>query len=855
MHCIGIFPSLQKYWAFSRREEIMNTQSPPIIHSSNRTPSAWSRLEAGSRFVAGKIVRPLLFVTLFILIAGCSPKGGGDAVLVVDSNHDGGDDNPGDGICHTSLIVGQCTLRAAIEEANAAEGSNTIEFNLADHDLSIRPLTTLPAITGELTIDGETQPGFTDDPIVVVHGMDLTLPSNVLETAAGSNVTVRGLHVLGSSRRGIYAKGNITLQNVIASDHDEYGFFAYGETGVITAQIYDSEFSGNEGTGIGANNTDLFILRAVVSGNGHGGISVADGSLDLQNSTIEENNTPSAGGGISIVGSTQASLDTVDILNNNATDVGGGLRFQGATGATLRLEDCDVSGNASAQGGGVYTQSGSITLGPGNTLFDNRADSGGGGIYVNGGFLEVQGSDIGQDGHGNNPDADDNGSGDGGGIYNHGGDLLIFASHVHGNFGSGVYSLGGRVRMNVSDAMDNGWHGVEIVADIYETTFAATESLFRNNAMNGVFGENVEMTIVDSVFWENGAQGLRMEGGTVSFWRNTVRENRSNGMYLNLVTSADIKQSAIWGNSAPGAGGGLLITGDPSGVYAFENVTIHGNSAGPSGGGLELSAGTATLNNVTITENTARDGGGIHSTGTVEIRNSIIAENPGNNCSGAVTSLGYNIANSGSCPLYAVGDQINTAVTLGPLQDNGGPTFTRAITYPGDAFDAGDDATCAAVDQRDVPRPQAMHCDVGAFELEARGKTEATPTQTPVSILFDPVEFSSENVFQGGKTCSPKELTVKVHVSYALEIHSVLVYYRLVEKGGTESSPWTDGETMDPLGNGWYSRTLSGNAFPSIYKWKSEAWVDIQFIAYGENSQLIGRSDVYRKVTLWKCLT
>ncbi|MGB7538195.1 MAG: choice-of-anchor Q domain-containing protein, partial [Anaerolineales bacterium] len=558
-------------------------------------------------------------------------------------------------------------------------------------------------------------------------------------------------------------------------------------------------------------------------------------------------------------------LSMVDISNNSATDVGGGVFFQGVGASILRLEDCNVSGNESSQGGGVYTQSGSIMLGPGNTLFDNRADSGGGGVYINGGWMEVRGSDIGEVGHGNDPDADDNGFGAGGGIYNHGGDLLIFSSRVNGNAGSGVYSLGGNVQMTVSDAADNGWHGVEMSADGAAMSFEAHESLFRHNAMNGVYGENVDMLIVDSVFWENGAQGLRMEGGQLSFWRNTVRENRSNGMYLNLVSQADIKQTAIWGNTASGAGGGLLITGDPGGTYAFENVTIHGNS-GTTGGGLELQAGTANLNNVTVTQNTARggDGGGIHSAGMVNFGNSIIEDNPGGNCSGALTSLGYNIDDSTTCPLYTLGDQTNTAVTLGPLQHNGGPTFTRAITFPGAAFDAGNDATCAAVDQRDVPRPQAMHCDVGAFELEARGKSESatntptleitpTPTPTPASIVFDPVEFDTDKVFQGGKTCSPMSLTVKVRVTPADLVHSLALYFRVVGKDGTGASAWDGGLKMERLGNGWYQLALSGNDLPKITAGQAETWLDIQIVANDSNYLPIARSAVFRQVTLQRC--
>jgi hypothetical protein len=61
------------------------------------------------------------------------------------------------------------------------------------------------------------------------------------------------------------------------------------------------------------------------------------------------------------------------------------------------------------------------------------------------------------------------------------------------------------------------------------------------------------------------------------------------------------------------------------------------------------------------------------------------------------------------------------------LADNGGSTPTVAL-YPGSvAIDAGDDTLCAAPtgapnygaggeDQRGVARPQAAHCDVGAFE-------------------------------------------------------------------------------------------------------------------------------------------
>ena len=55
-----------------------------------------------------------------------------------------------------------------------------------------------------------------------------------------------------------------------------------------------------------------------------------------------------------------------------------------------------------------------------------------------------------------------------------------------------------------------------------------------------------------------------------------------------------------------------------------------------------------------------------------------MGENIVNN--GAATSHGYNLSNDdGGGVLTATGDQINTDPMLGPLQDNGGPTFTHAL--------------------------------------------------------------------------------------------------------------------------------------------------------------------------------
>jgi len=98
------------------------------------------------------------------------------ATFVVDSLLDdafSGDSNPGDGICDDSFpTTSECTLRAAIEEANALSGADRIEFSVAGE---IAPdsglLGALPPITDGLLIDASTAPGWAPlEPAVYLNG-------------------------------------------------------------------------------------------------------------------------------------------------------------------------------------------------------------------------------------------------------------------------------------------------------------------------------------------------------------------------------------------------------------------------------------------------------------------------------------------------------------------------------------------------------------------------------------------------------------------------------------------------------------------------------------------------------------
>ena len=104
---------------------------------------------------------------------------------------------------------------------------------------------------------------------------------------------------------------------------------------------------------------------------------------------------------------------------------------------------------------------------------------------------------------------------------------------------------------------------------------------------------------------------------------------------------------------------------------------------------------------------------------------------------GTVTSNGYNVSSDdGGGYLNGTGDQINTDPMLGALQDNGGPTFTRALLPGSPAINAGDPNFTPPpfFDQRGPGFDRVVNgrIDIGSFEVQS-SKPSPTPTATPRS--------------------------------------------------------------------------------------------------------------------------
>src|SRR5262249_20718425 len=146
-------------------------------------------------------------------------------------------------------------------------------------------------------------------------------------------------------------------------------------------------------------------------------------------------------------------------------------------------------------------------------------------------------------------------------------------------------------------------------------------------------------------------------------------------------------------NSAGTSGGGIYAEGP---LVEISNSTISGNSAGVSGGAIfNNTSGYVRMDNSTLNGNSAASGGGIYTVNGVDVSNTILNAGPfGENIlnnGGVFTSYGYNLSSDdGGGYLTGAGDQINTDPLLGPLQNNGGPTFTHALLLRSPAIDAGD---------------------------------------------------------------------------------------------------------------------------------------------------------------------
>lgn len=157
--------------------------------------------------------RKLSWILLLILCAGylCGPPVGVRAAITatftVNATGDAPDANPGDGICAISATLGgHCTLRAAVQEANARSGADTIVLSPQSYSLSIVGLDVdASAAVGDLDL--------TDPAGVAIQGNGAIISANfrVFQIHADATATLDHL-TIRTAPQAIFNQGALTLR-------------------------------------------------------------------------------------------------------------------------------------------------------------------------------------------------------------------------------------------------------------------------------------------------------------------------------------------------------------------------------------------------------------------------------------------------------------------------------------------------------------------------------------------------------------------------------------------------------------------------------------------------------------------
>jgi hypothetical protein len=335
------------------------------------------------------------------------------------------------------------------------------------------------------------------------------------------------------------------------------------------------------------------------------------------------------------------------------------------------------------------------------------------------------------------------------------------------------------------------------VFEILSGKMVAISGFTIRNGQGGTTGggvdnqNNVPLTISNCVISGNsaGLGGGIFNSGPLTVTTTTITGNLASSggaTYNDGSGNLTVNDSMFTDNTGNGSGGAIFNIG----TYLVSNTTISGNSS--SEGGAALNIGALTILNSTISNNMGNQGAAVYSSGsatltitnstvsgntaseyaagvfnlaTLQVSNSTFSNNSapfiagdivnlenlqiGNsifnkgesvrtiysNSQGVVMSLGYNLSSDdGGKILTSPGDQVLTDPLLGPLQNNGGPTFTHALLPGSPAINAGDPnfTPPPLFDQRGnrFDRVVSGRIDIGSFEVQEQG---STPTPTPTA--------------------------------------------------------------------------------------------------------------------------
>ena len=313
------------------------------------------------------------------------------ATYTVNSTGDGTDTSTADGKCDDGTVqdTENCTLRAAIQEANAGNGG-VIKFNITGTP-TIQPGSALPTIIKTVFIDGYSQAGAIAGTLLIeldgtnagddVDGLKLTGKDSYVRGLAVNRFNGNGVVLEGSGGQliegnligtdtggttdhgnggaGVYINGapGVVLRNNVISGNDSHGVSISG-SGATGTSIYDNFIGtnaagtadlGNTASGVHVSGArDTVILKNIISGNDSHGVSLTGSGT--RDTLVAENYIGTNSNGTSL-GNTGSGIHIGDNARDNL------------------VEDNTIANNG---GDGVTVISNSAT---GNTIWENSIHS------------------------------------------------------------------------------------------------------------------------------------------------------------------------------------------------------------------------------------------------------------------------------------------------------------------------------------------------------------------------------------------------------------------------------------------------------------------------------------------------
>jgi predicted outer membrane repeat protein len=277
----------------------------------------------------------------------------------------------------------------------------------------------------------------------------------------------------------------------------------------------------------------------------------------------------------------------------------------------------------------------------------------------------------------------------------------------------------------------------------------------------------------DSTF---GTAYCAIEQSTIS---NNSTTNSGGAIYNNCYQGTGtvvIASSTLSGNTAHGStsvGGGIFNDGTlGSASVVIVSSTLSGNTAGQSGGAIYSGTGSGvtyvSLDYSTVSSNSAFSAGGIRNNGvggsaTLALRSTLLKTGASGativNDLGIVVDYGFNLSSdNGGGVLTQTSDYLNVDPLLGPLADNGGPTFTHALLPGSPAIDKGYNGAFGSEltpDQRGELRPfnflsiantpGGNGTDIGAYEV---GRPRLNLQHSGTNAVLSWPAFSAEFTLQ-----------------------------------------------------------------------------------------------------------